>query len=207
MPISANELFGTAGLSVAMQVRWGAHVPSDSPGVYCVSLSSRPDRNGGTLAEAPISVAALHSWLERVQGMQLNNEHPSADELACFLARFWLPDENILYVARATCLSKRIPQLFRHGLGDRKPHRGGHWLKTLTVLDRLKLFIAPCRAAEKADQKESELLNHFVAQVSKASRARVADPNMPLPFANLERPTRNGRPRKQRALSRCTVAP
>jgi hypothetical protein len=66
MPISAEELLVAAGLPATIRVPWGAHVPSNAPGVYCVSLSSRPDRNSGTFDIAPISAAALRRWLGRV---------------------------------------------------------------------------------------------------------------------------------------------
>lgn len=50
------------------------------------------------------------------------------------LATFWLPDEVVLYIGLAgASVRKRVRQYYRTPLGDKRPHAGGWWLKTLTV--------------------------------------------------------------------------
>ena len=78
--------------------------------------------------------------------------------------------------------------LYRTPLGDRKPHAGGHWLKTLRGLDRARIWWAQTTAAE---EYEDALFSAFAAGVDASPEAapRLADRTVILPFANLQTAT------------------
>ncbi len=78
--------------------------------------------------------------------------------------------------------------MYRTPLGDRKPHAGGHWLKTLRGLDRARIWWAQTTAAE---EYEDALFSAFAAGVDASPEAapRLADREVILPFANLQTAT------------------
>lgn len=186
-------------LSLAGRVRWGHKIAADRPGIYFVSLSSDPGLNAGVLQEAPISREAVEAWLERVPSFTLGSVmRPRAGDVVAFLRRFWFPDENIVYIGRAKRLGPRIWQLFRHRLGDRRPHAGGQWLKTLPCLEALHVYFSECGSLVDAKAKEPAALDVFVRQVSEDTKAQLLNPDLPIPFANREHPQGN---RKQNCIS------
>ena len=68
--------------------------------------------------------------------------------------------------------------------GDR--HSGGHWLKTLRSLDRVRVWWAPTAATE---EYEDALFSAFADRVPEDDMAGLADRAVVLPWANLRRPT------------------
>jgi hypothetical protein len=200
MPISAHALFSSIGLTIKGSVRWGQRLPCNSAGVYAVSLSDDPDRNDRCLARAPISADLVRAWIAAVSGFTFDGvSPPEARDVVSFLERMWLPDESIVYLGKATCLRNRIGQFGRHRLGDRKPHAGGHWLKTLSNLNELNIFFCECNSVAQAELKEQEALGVFVAQVSDATKSVLYNVALPIPFANREYP---GGLRKQSMIAK-----
>lgn len=186
MPSLVSEIFKSCHLTLMGTVAWGEPVPTKKPGVYIVSLSSDPESIRGALEEAPIDEDTLRTWLERVPQLELDGKAcPKAVELAARLKSFWLPDENILYIGKATSLRTRVRQYYNTPLGDRRPHAGGHWLKTLSTLPASFVHFTEVDLAEEA---ESALLGAFVKSVSESTKAVLRDPSHPFPFANLEFP-------------------
>jgi hypothetical protein len=99
-----------------------------------------------------------------------------------------LPDETILYIGKAgTSLNTRVNQFYNHILGNSKPHRGGHWLKTLDNLADLNIYLTATHD-EPAHEVESRCLKIFIDNVSTETREKLVDPMNPFPFANLEFP-------------------
>jgi hypothetical protein len=192
VPIAVANLFGRVGLAVMGSVRWGSPVPTDAPGVYAVAMSNDPARNAGLLPKAPVSVAIVRQWIERVPAFTFDEKlRPSATAVANFIAGFWLPDESIVYIGKATCLNTRLDDFLGHRLGSRSPHKGGHWLKTLSNLDDLRIFFCKCRSRADAEKQEGDALTLFKDQVSARSLRTVRNPQLPIPFANREHPRRN----------------
>jgi hypothetical protein len=75
-----------------------------------------------------------------------------------------------------------VRQYYRTPLGAKRPHAGGWWLKTLTVLDELWVYWAATpdyAAAEKA------MLRAFTHAVSSETRSTLLDNQSVMPFANL----------------------
>ncbi|MHB1419868.1 MAG: hypothetical protein ACYCX4_09855 [Bacillota bacterium] len=94
-----------------------------------------------------------------------------------------------------------MKQYYETPLGQPRPHRGGHWLKTLSILENLSIFWA---ATDDPDGAENELLATFVKNVSQGSKEQLLDPDRPLPFANLEYPKGN---RKKHGIARQAAIP
>ena len=179
-PLSAQELLRAQGLPADGPVLWGQPARSRKPGIFLVELA-------GSLAQAPIDITAVRTWVDRVPGLLLDDERPTPTALAERLGSFWLPGQQVLYVGRtAKTLGPRIAAAYATPLGDRRPHAGGHWLKTLHRVDRLRVWWAETDAPE---EYEDALLAAFAETVDPEVLARLHDPGTALPWANLESPT------------------
>ena len=112
-------------------------------------------------ATAPIELTRVGKWIERVDGLLLDGQRPSSRALAGRLASFWLPSETILYVgATDASIGRRVTAIARTELGDRRPHSGAHWLKTLRSLDGIRVWWTLTDAPE---EYEDALLAAFAA--------------------------------------------
>jgi transcription elongation factor GreA len=173
----AAELLRSVGLLADGPATWGAPVRSNRPGVYIVELPT-------PLTAAPIDFNAVGRWLERVPAITVDGRTPTGRELAARLHEFWLPDQPIVYIGMsATSIGARVAAFFRTPLGDRRPYAGGYWLKTLSSLDRLRVWWAETDAPE---EYEDALIGAFASGVPAAAAARLHDPAVILPFANLQ---------------------
>jgi transcription elongation factor GreA len=171
------------GLDVDGPVRWGSLPSSQAAGIFVVETSS-PSQS------APIDPAAVRRWLERVPGLHLDGEQPTAATLAQRLASFWLPGQALLYVGRTSkSLAGRVAALYATELGHRRPHPGGHWLKALAAPERLRLWWAETDAPE---EYEDALLTAFAEQLPPALAVRGGG-SVVLPWANLESPSGDAR--------------
>lgn len=190
MPSTPEQLLSQRRLSRHDRVAWGTVPTTTSPGVYVVHADEA--------TPSPRFVTdRLHAWLERAPKMTLHHQTPDAKALRAYLHGYWLADERVLYIGTATSLRARLGQFFRHRLGDTRPHRGGHWLLTLTALDRCGITYARAESPADAKAGEGEALRRFVRSVSDQSRAAHPNPELPLPFANMVHADRR---RKQTAL-------
>lgn len=202
MPTTTTALFQEVGLRITGSVPWGTPEPSKACGVYVVSLSSDPSRHANLHAQAPIDPRSVQQWISRVPTIQLDKANATAPAIINRLKQFWLDDESILYIGKATPLQSRIRAYYGTPLGDRGPHAGGHWLKTLSMLNETFVHFAEVADCESS---ECELLQAFVRQVSPITRQRVGDP--PLPFANLElRVGDKPLQRKHHGIGKCKLA-
>lgn len=183
MPSSVAAVFAAAGLEPEGVVRWGMPLPDERSGVYAVALTDASASLEGTLPAVPISAAAIAELLVVRPELTLDGRRPSAEKLAARIGAFWFPDEPIVYIGLATSLRSRVRGYYTTPLGARRPHAGGWFLKTLSNLDQLYVHFA--RVAE-FDDAECAMLEAFVAGVSPATCAQLADPAHPWPFANLE---------------------
>jgi transcription elongation factor GreA len=162
--------------------------------VYVVELPNAPGR-------APIDIGIIGTWLSRVPTLRVDGVRPSGKELSARLASFWLPGEPVLYVGRSSAsLAGRVNAAYRTPLGDPRPHSGGHWLKTLSVLRDTRVWWAETDAAEEA---ELALLEAFGGAVESMSDTDGATESPVLPFANLALPTGE---RRQHGISGAILA-
>lgn len=161
---SPSRLLRGVGLRPEGPIEWGEHVSLDEPGVYVVEAPE-------ATATAPIDVRAVGAWIERVPSLRLDGARPTSRELTERLASFWVPGETIVYVGLAgTSVAKRVRQFYRTPLGNRRPHAGGHWVRTLDCRDHLLVWWA---VADDPTDAEAALLSLFTKRHEGA-----------LPFAN-----------------------
>jgi transcription elongation factor GreA len=181
---SGAELLRAVGLLVDGPVRWGQPVQGRGPGIYIVELSEpRP--------AAPIDLAKVGKWLERVPTLRLDGERPSSRALAARLASLWLADATVVYVgASAASIGGRVAALNHHVLGDPRPHADGQWLHALRELDGARVWWATTDAPEE----------YLDAVLEAFAAAGPAAPSLPggadrptgalvLPWATTRRPT------------------
>ena len=175
--LTAAGLLREVGLMADGPVRWGQPVRVGGPGVYVIELAA-------PLPEPPIDLTKVGKWLERLPAMRLDGERPTSKQVAARLASFWWPDQAIVYIGMtANSIGGRIRGFYETPLGDRRPHRGGHWLKTLRSLDDFRVWWASTDAAE---EYEDAAFDAFAASVGGGRPDRPAGA-IPIPWANLER--------------------
>ncbi len=173
---TAASLLRSVGLLADGPAVWGRPVPAQGPGVFVVELPA-------PLATAPIELTRVGKWLERVETLRLDGERPTSRALAGRLASFWLPSQTVLYVgASEASVGRRVAAIARTELGDRRPHSGGHWLKTLRSLDGVRVWWSPTTATE---EYEDALLAAFAEGVPEADLSTLPDRAVVLPWANL----------------------
>jgi hypothetical protein len=178
------SLFKAAGLIPLGPVRWGERVPSHRPGVYVVQAPSES-------WSAPFSMPAIEAWIERVPGIRVDGAVTDAKALRNRLDQFWITSEPVLYIGRAgTDVDARVRAYHKTPLGDPRPHAGGHWLKTLSILDRLLVWWAE---TDDPVDAEARLMWAF------ADRHGVGF----LPFANRQDATGD---RKDHGITRSTLS-
>ena len=177
---SAADLLRSVGLEVDGPVRWGTRPPTRAPGVFLVESPTPAD-------SASLDIDEVRRWLERVPTLRLDGERPTQTAIAERMRRFWLPGQTLLYVGRtAKNLNGRVGSLYATELGHARPHPGGHWLKALREVTKLRLWWAETEAPE---EYEDEIIGAFAAGVPEAVRERLPEGTPVYPWANLESPT------------------
>ncbi len=188
MASSINQLVESVGLSAGRLrvTKWNSEVESSSIGIYFLSTSKDPKSNLSLITNAPIDENILKFWIKKVPTIKVDGTPATVEKLKLRLDSFWLPDENILYIGQTKSgkgLKGRLNQYYDTELGERKPHAGGHWIKTLKILNDLFVHYIPCQHPEDTEKK---IMRQFVSQVSESTLKKLFDPSLPLPFANLE---------------------
>ena len=189
MPTSLKNLIENFNLSPAKSVKWNETPTTEEEGVYIVSTSNNPEKNNGIYKRAPISKDIINKWITKVDGFELDKINTyNSDKVINRMSQFWLPDENILYIGKASKrksgsgIATRVDEYYRTAYGAKSPHAGGHWLKSLTILNELFVYYSICENPEKV---EEDMLRFFCKNVSETTKINLKDPNLPLPFANL----------------------
>lgn len=174
----AAQLLRSVGLLADGPGLWGRPVAAQGPGVFVVEL-------GAPLPTAPVDVARVGKWIERVETLLLDGARPTSKALAARLASFWLPSQPVLYIGSSeVSVARRTTAMARTGLGDRRPYAGGHWLQTLRSLDGVRIWWSATTATE---EYEDALFDAFAAGIPPTELAGLPDRDVVLPFANLRR--------------------
>jgi hypothetical protein len=177
MTSHAAALLLSIGLEPCGPAAWATEVPSSEPGVYVVEIDT-------PVARAPIDSAVVSRWITRVPTLMLDGKRPNSAELANRLAGFWLPSRTVIYIGQTTAsLAGRLRDYYGTPLGDRRPHAGGHWIKTLGCLQGTRVWWS---ATDDPHAMEDRLFAAFAATVPDAEASRLHDPTLVLPFANLQ---------------------
>ncbi|MGZ3587437.1 MAG: transcription elongation factor GreA [Candidatus Limnocylindrales bacterium] len=165
--VTPLELLRSLDLLPDGPVLFGQTVPSQRPGVYLIEWPVAE-------AHAPFDHHALRAWLERVETLRLDGQRPTPHELAARLGRYWLPEQTVVFIGQSTrSLRRRLAEYAATPLGDRRPHAGGYWLKTLRDYEKARIWWADTDASE---EYEDALLEAFGTAI---------DAPGTLPFANL----------------------
>lgn len=180
----AAELLRSIGLLADGPVRWGQPVSARGSGLYVVELPA-------ALPTAPLDLALVGKWLERVPGLRLDGERPSSRALLGRLALLWLPDATVLYAgATSVSIGGRASALAHHVLGDPRPHADGHWLHALHDLASTRVWWA---ATDAPEEYFDALLDAFAgaapAPSTLPSGALRPTTALLLPWATMRRPT------------------
>jgi hypothetical protein len=185
MPSSVRSVLAVAGLVPDGVVRWGELINSDEPGIYVVSSVDDVDAEGQEPRPAPIDERAVARLLELRPELTMDRIRPDSVQLAERLAKFWLPEEHIIYIGLASDLHNRVNQFYETPLGARRPHAGGWFLKTLRNVE--DLYVHWSKTYDRV-AAEGAAIGAFVDRVSSQAKAQLRDPAHPFPFANLEWP-------------------
>ncbi len=175
-PLDAATLLRSVGLLADGPAVWGRPMRASGAGIFIIELPTPP-------ATAPIEVVRIGKWIEHVPTMRIDGQEATSKAVAARLAAFWIPSTSILYIGTSQqSMAARVNAIDRTVLGDRKPYAGGNWLKTLSGLERARVWWAPTDATE---EYEDALFSAFGAAVPEADRAKLHDSTVVLPFANL----------------------
>ncbi len=190
MPITINELIDYFDLPKSKMVKWNEKVPSEKEGFYIVILSADPSLNIGILNDIPISRKIIDNWIKKVNGFELDKVLTfNSDKVIERLSQFWLPDENIIYIGKAPIrcngkgIGNRVNEFYNTEYGEKRPHAGGHWIKSLTILNNLNVYYILC---DNSGETEIKLLKYFIDNVSDKLKQILRDKELMMPFANLE---------------------
>ncbi len=161
-------------------VPWGRPVRQSEAGVFVVELAA-------PVASAPLDLALIGKWLERVPDLRLDGVRPTSRDLLHRLAAFWLPSQTVVFVGSAPrTTSGRIASILKTVPGDRRPASTGFWLHFLRNPGDLRVWWA---ATDAPEEYEDALLDAFAAGVPAADRTALPDPAIGLPWAVLRSPS------------------
>ena len=172
----------------------GPGIPSKNyEDVFKPFFTLDPSRNklkGESGLGLSISRDIIRKWIKKVDGFEIDKIKTfDPDKVIERLSQFWLPDENILYIGKApkrssgNGIGNRVREYYKTDYGEKRPHAGGHWLKSLTILDELFVYYTAC---ENPGRIEEGMLRFFCNNVSEATISILRDKVLPLPFANLQ---------------------
>jgi transcription elongation factor GreA len=174
--LDAPALLRSVGLLADGPAVWGRPMRASGAGIFVIELPNPP-------ATAPIELTRVGKWIESVPGMRIDGAEATSRAVAARLAAFWIPSTSVLYIGTSQqSMAARVGAIERTVLGDRRPHAGGHWLKTLTGLERARVWWARTDATE---EYEDALFGAFAAAIPEADRERLHDATVVLPWANL----------------------
>lgn len=192
MPITVKDIVEKVGLSSESikQVQWGNPVNNTKEGIYIVSMSESPSENEPhTCKRIPISIDLLRNWMTHGEFKIDNKITNDVTLIKQRLSKFWLTDENIIYIGKAPLRKKgggignRIREYYDTLIENHSPHAGGRWIKVLKNLNNMFVYYIEC---DHSSDVEAELLDIFGDQISKDNKNRLGDSRNFLPFANLE---------------------
>lgn len=190
MPSTIQSLFEKFNLPASKVVKWNERILTEGEGVYIVSMSRNPASLNGKQMRIPISRDIIGHWVAKAKGFELDKSLTfDISKIIERLSQFWLPDENILYIGKAPIrgngkgIGNRVREFYNTEVGERSPHAGGHWIKSLTNLNNFYLHYIICK---NPGEIEFSLLKCFIENVSQESKGLLRDKELMLPFGNLE---------------------
>jgi transcription elongation factor GreA len=168
---TAAALLRDVGLIADGPATWGSAVRAAGPGVFVVELTA-------PVPSAPIDLALVGKWLERVPDLRLDGVRPASKDLLHRLAAFWLPSQPVVYVGSTPgSVAGRVAAIVRTVPGDRKPAASGLWLHFLRSPADLRVWWA---ATDAPEEYEDALLDAFAVGVPAGDRVALPRPDAEL---------------------------
>jgi len=187
--LDAPALLRSVGLMADGPGVWGRPIRAPGKGVFVVELPTPP-------ATAPLELTRIGKWTEHVPTLRLDGQETTSRAVAARIAAFWIPSTSVLYIGSSQqSMAQRVAAMERTVLGDRRPYAGAHWLKALVGIERARVWWA---ATDAIEEYEDALFAAFAEAIPAEDRARLHDPAVVLPFANLRS---TGGERKAHGLS------
>ena len=178
MPSSptAADLLRDVGLIADGPAIWGKPVRLSAPGVFIVEMAT-------PAPSAPLDLALIGKWLERVPELTLDGVRPTSRDLQVRIGSFWLPTQPVLYIGSTPgSVAGRIAAITKTVAGDRKPAASGLWLHFLRNPGDLRVWWA---ATDALEEYEDALLEAFAAGITDADRPVGAKGVMTAPASRL----------------------
>jgi transcription elongation factor GreA len=178
MPSSptAADLLRDVGLIADGPAIWGKPVRLSAPGVFIVEMAA-------PAPSAPLDLALIGKWLERVPELTLDGVRPTSRDLQVRIGSFWLPTQPVLYIGSTPgSVAGRIAAITKTVAGDRKPAASGLWLHFLRNPADLRVWWA---ATDALEEYEDALLEAFAAGITDADRPVGAKGVMTAPASRL----------------------
>lgn len=188
MTTTVGQLFRKFDMVEVKQLKWGTMFNEKQQGVYVVSTSDDPEKHLGITDHPIFDDRQINLWIDKVPDLQVDGVPATLTRLKNRLADFWFPDESIIYIGKAprrkneSGIGKRVCEYFSTRIGDRGPHSGGQWIKTLKNCATFTVYYSRC---EDPTEIEKEMLYYFMDNVSKTTLALLYDKKLPIPFANI----------------------
>ena len=177
---SAAALIREVGLMADGPVPWGRPIRHAAPGIFVVELPE-------PVKSAPLDLARVGKWLERVPELTLDGVRPVSRDLMRRLADFWVPSQPVLLVGSSTgSVSGRLSSMAKTVPGDRKPAWTGFWLHFLRNTADLRVWWA---ATDAPEEYEDALIDAFASGVPAAEKAALHGSAMAMPWAVLRSPS------------------
>jgi hypothetical protein len=147
-------------------------------------MNQRPD-DGTPPGPARIARSSVDQLIAGAPKPTVNHRPAGVADVIDQLRRNWFEDEPVVYIGLASrSVRRRIAQFYATPIGAARPHAGGWFLK---MLDKSPPLWVHASATADFEKVEIDLLDAFVAGLSTAALAEVADATLPLPFGNLQR--------------------
>lgn len=187
MTVSVHQLFQKFGLEYSEPVQWGTRLNARYNGVYVISNSPDPFSVEPINPEFRLNETIIEDWKEEAAQLEIEGQrNPSNHEIENYLAEFWKPDQNILYIGMSASntnpIQKRVRQFYQHKVGKKGPHTGGYWLKLLQDLETTYIYHAQTENPRDIEFKMLLAFAELSSEMSFYDMDRIGDN---LPFANL----------------------
>src|SRR5258708_4810431 len=102
MPTTVRQLFEAFQIMEFHHIKWGTPFIENGGGIYMISTIPTPEKHLGILEEPKFDEAQISKWINKFDDFKIDDSPASPTLLKARLCEFWLKDESILYVGKAS---------------------------------------------------------------------------------------------------------